>query len=56
MWMLKYGTTKMLPNHMTSILVEAWDAFKVSSIKVIRNIYIKRKLPPLSHIDLTKNI
>ena len=29
-WMLKYGTTKMLPHHMKSIFVVFWDAFKVS--------------------------
>ena len=32
MWMLKYWTTKLLPHYMNSILVEAWDAFKVSAI------------------------
>ena len=30
-WMLKYWTTKILPHHVSSILVEAWDVFKVSS-------------------------
>ena len=29
-WILKYGTTTFLPHHMNSLLVEAWDAFKVS--------------------------
>ena len=35
-WMLKYGTTKFLLHHMNYILVEAWDAFKISDRKIIR--------------------
>ena len=26
-WMLKYGTTRLQPHHMNSVLVEAWYAF-----------------------------
>ena len=28
-WMLKYDTTRFQTHHMNSVLVEAWDAFKV---------------------------
>ena len=45
----------MLPHHMKSILVEAWDDFKVSSVKVIRDSFLKTKLPPLRPPNLTKN-
>ena len=41
------------PHHINSILVESWDAFKVSSIKVIRDSFVKNKLLPLSPLDLT---
>ena len=52
-WMLKYGTKKCLPCHMNSILLEAWDAFRVSAGNIIREIFVKTKLPPpcLSQID-----
>ena len=43
---IKYGTTKFLPRQMKSILVEAWDTFKVSPGKVIRDSIAKTKLPP----------
>ena len=45
-WMLKYGNTKFLPQHMNSILVEAWDAFKVSSGNIIRYSFEKKIYPP----------
>ena len=45
-WILKYGTTKFLPQNTNSILVEAWDACKVSSGRVIRDRYVKTKLTP----------
>ena len=49
---LKYGTTKMLPHHMNSVLVAAWDFFKFSVGKVIRDSFVKN-LPPLIPSDLT---
>ena len=52
---LKYGTTKMLPHHMNSILVEAWDALKVSARNIIREIFLKKDLLPLSPTGLTMN-
>ena len=36
-WMLKYGTTRFQPHHMNSVLVEAWEAFKVSYGNIIRD-------------------
>ena len=45
---------KMLSHHMNSILVESWDAFNVSSGKVIRDRSVKNKLPPLRPTDLIK--
>ena len=47
-WMLKYGTTKFSPHHMKSILVEAWDTFKMSSENIIRDRFAKTKLTPPS--------
>ena len=44
---------KVLSLHMNSILVEAWDAFKLSSRKFIRYIFVKTKLLPLRPPDLT---
>ena len=35
--------------------MEAWDAFKVSAGKVIRDSFAKRKLPPLIPTELTTN-
>ena len=40
---------------MNSILVEAWDAFNKSDVKVIRDSFAKTKLPPLRLPDLTTN-
>ena len=54
-WMLKYGTTKMLPHHTKSILVEAWCAFKVSAGKVISDSCVKTKLPPVSPPEFDTN-
>ena len=53
--MLKYGTTKMLPQHMNSILVGAWYAFKMPARKVITDSFAKTKLAPLTPPDLTTN-
>ena len=36
-----------LPHHMRLNLVEAWDPFKVSSRKIIMEIFIKTKITPL---------
>ena len=52
-WMLKYGTTKFLSHHMDSVLVEAWDALKVSAGNIIRDIIAKTMLPPLRTTNLT---
>ena len=52
--MLKYGTTKQLP-HVNSILMESWDAFKVSSGNIIRERFLKTKIPPLIPPDLNTN-
>ena len=54
--MLKYGTKKFSPHHMNSVLVEAWDAFKISTSNTIRESFEKTKLPPLIPTDLTTNI
>ena len=51
--MLKYGEKIILPHHMNSILVEAWDAFKVSTRKLVRDRFVKTKLDPLSIPDFT---
>ena len=45
----------ILPCHMNSILVESWDAFRVLSCNIIREIFVKTKLPPLSPPKLTVN-
>ena len=45
-WMLEYGTTKFSRHLMNSVLVEAWDAFKISDRKIIRDSFEKTKLPP----------
>ena len=54
-WMLKYGTAIFLPHQINSILVEAWDAFKVSSGKTIRDSFVKTNPPTLILPDLTTN-
>ena len=54
-WMLKYGTTKFSPHHMNSVLVEAWDAFNISSVNIVRDSFAKTKLPPLIPHKLTTN-
>ena len=46
MCMLKCGTKRFSPHHMNSILVEAWDSFKISSGNIIRDSFAKTKLPP----------
>ena len=52
---MKYGTKKFSPHHINSVLVESWYAFKMSSRKIIRDIFAKTKLPPHSPPDFKKN-
>ena len=47
-WMMKYGTTTFTPHHMNLILVEAWRALKVYSGNIIRYIFVKTELLPIS--------
>ena len=54
-WMLKYRTANFSPHHMNTILVESWDAFRVSSGKVKMYNFAKTKLSPLSPTKLTTN-
>ena len=44
--MLNFGTKKFLPHRMNSLLVESWDAFKVSAGNTIRYIFVKTNIPP----------
>ena len=53
--MLKYGTKKFSSHHMNYVLVEAWYAFKMSAVNIIREIFAKKKLLPLSPPYLTTN-
>ena len=55
MWMLKYGTTRFQPNHMNSVLVEAWTSFKVSSGNIIVDSFAKTHLLPLSPTNMITN-
>ena len=52
---MKYGTTKFLPHHMNYIVMEAWDDFKVSSGKTIRENCSRTNIPPLSPSEFTTN-
>ena len=54
-WMLNYGTTSFQPHHMTSVLVEAWDAFKVSYGNIIVESFTNNHLPPLSPPNMITN-
>ena len=47
-WMLKYGTTNALPHNIKSVLVEAWDDFKMSAGNIIRGRFSKKSTPPPS--------
>ena len=47
-WMLKYGITRFQPHHMSYVLVEAWDALKVSYGNIIVDSFAKTRLLPLS--------
>ena len=35
-WMMKYVTTRFQPHHMNYVLVETWEAFKVSYGNILR--------------------
>ena len=54
-WMLKYGTTRFQSRHMNSVLVEAWDAFKVSYGNSIVDSFNKNHLLPLSPPNMLTN-
>ena len=53
--MLKYGTTRFQPHHMNSVLVEAWDAFKVSSGNIIVDSFPKTRILPLIPPNMITN-
>ena len=46
---------KVLPHYMKSVFVEAWDTFKVSDGNIIRDRFVKTKLPPLIPTKITTN-
>ena len=54
-WMPKYGTMRFKPHHMKSVLVETWDAFTVSYGNIIREIFSKTHLLPLSPPNMITN-
>ena len=54
-WVLKYGTKRIQPHHMSYVLVEAWDAFKVSYGNIIVDSFAKTHLLPLSPPNMIKN-
>ena len=47
-WMMKYEMTMFSPHHMKSVLVEALDAFTMSSGNSIRDRFSKTKYSPSS--------
>ena len=53
-WLVNYVTTKCSPHCMNSVLVESWDAFKVSVGNIIRDTFLKIMLLPLIPPDLKK--
>ena len=52
-WMSHHGTLKFTPTHMNSILVETWEAFKLSSATITQKYFNKTHLLPryLSYIS-----
>ena len=54
-WMLKYGTTRFQPRHMNSVLVETWEACKVSYVNIIRDSFTKTHILPLSPSNMVTN-
>ena len=53
--MLKYETKKRVSYHMNSILVQEWDAFKGSSGKIIKELFVETKLITLSPPEYFSN-
>ena len=46
--MMKHGRRKFTPPHMNAILLKAWDAFNLSSVNLVRDIFkIKNYFPSL---------
>ena len=54
-WMLKYGTTKRLPHHMISTLLETAYTFMVFTRNIIRDRSVNTKLLTLSPTKLITN-
>ena len=54
-WMVKYGTTRFQTHHMNSVLVKAWNAFKVASSNIIVDSFAKTHLLPLSPPNMITN-
>ena len=54
--MLKYGNTRFQPHHMNSVLVEMWEAFKLSSGNITRYSFYKNHLLPLIPPNMITNI
>ena len=46
---------EVLDNHMKYVLVEAWYAFKVLAGNIIKEIFSKKTLLPISPTNLTTN-
>ena len=55
-WILTYGTTRFKPHHMNYVLVETWEAFKMSAGNIIRDGLYKTHLLPLRPTNMIKNI
>ena len=54
-WIMKYGAEKFSPHPMNYVLVEAWHAFNMSAVNIIRDSFVKKKLPPRRPHRLTTN-
>ena len=52
---MNYVITKILPHHMNLISVEAWYAFKVSYVTIIRETFVKTSLLPFIYPDFATN-
>ena len=53
--MLKYGITRFQSHHMNCVLVETWEDFTVSAGNIIRYIFDKNRLLPLSPPNMVTN-
>ena len=53
-WILKYGTTRFQTHYMNSVLVETWEAFKVSAGNIISDSFAKNYPPPLIPPNMIK--